>query len=353
MTGRISTVKLFVYEAICAGALDGAPQAAALFPEGWAMLRSIVSDLAAVQGVERVRTMLAPRLRDLAAALGPRIEGIAGGGDALGAFDAEAAAADAALVIAPECDGLLATLSRRVLDAGGRLLGSSPEACDLAGDKLRLSGILRRLDIPAPELARAASEPPRLRYPAALKPRFGAGCIGAFRVANAAGYAAAFDRARAEAPSAELLIGPWIPGIAASASFIAGGGGPIALSPGFQRIAESGGRLRYLGGSIPLAPPELAERATALARRAIAAVPGLRGFAGVDLALGARPEDDAVIEINPRLTTSYLGLRVHHAPRSLAAIWMERVLRGETSGAGEAVPPGPAVEFSPGGAGEL
>ena len=40
-------------------------------------------------------------------------------------------------------------------------------------------------------------------------------------------------------------------------------------------------------------------------------MPGLAGYFGVDLVLGASADgrDDIVIEINPRLTTSYVGLR--------------------------------------------
>jgi len=48
-----------------------------------------------------------------------------------------------------------------------------------------------------------------------------------------------------------------------------------------------------------------------LARRAVECVPGLLGYVGVDLVLGAAEDGsrDFAIEINPRLTTSYLGLR--------------------------------------------
>ena len=49
-----------------------------------------------------------------------------------------------------------------------------------------------------------------------------------------------------------------------------------------------------------------------LASRALEPDPGLAGFVGVDLILDDREDganDDRVVEINPRLTTSYVGLR--------------------------------------------
>jgi hypothetical protein len=83
------------------------------------------------------------------------------------------------------------------------------------------------------------------------------------------------------------------------------------LEPCRQRIAHHGDRLQYLGGELPL-PPDLAARATDLARRAIAALPCWLGYLGIDLVLGpqAGGAGDVVIEVNPRLTTSYIGLRL-------------------------------------------
>jgi len=59
---------------------------------------------------------------------------------------------------------------------------------------------------------------------------------------------------------------------------------------------------------LPLSPV-LNERAQQLALRAVGVVAGLFGYVGVDVVLGASNDADRVIEINPRLTTSYVGLR--------------------------------------------
>jgi predicted ATP-grasp superfamily ATP-dependent carboligase len=107
----------------------------------------------------------------------------------------------------------------------------------------------------------------------------------------------------------ELLVQPFVPGLACSVAFLIGPEEIIALAPCGQHLSNDG-RFRFLGGELPL-PPDLAERAVALGRRAVASVPGLNGYVGVDLVLGASRDgvEDAVIEINPRLTTSYVGLR--------------------------------------------
>src|SRR5207248_1194750 len=86
-----------------------------------------------------------------------------------------------------------------------------------------------------------------------------------------------------------------------------------------------------LGGELPI-PPDLAARAVAVATRAVGCVPGLLGYVGVDLVLGdaADGSRDYAIEINPRLTASYVGLRAL-AGFNLAAA-MLRVAAGDDPG---------------------
>ena len=119
------------------------------------------------------------------------------------------------------------------------------------------------------------------------------------------------------------------PGIAASVAVLCGPSGLFPLPACRQRLSDDG-RFRYLGGSCPL-EPALARRATSLAIRAIRSLADPLGYLGVDLVLGADPngQDDVVIEINPRLTTSYVGLRAI-ASGNLAAA-MLAVAEGRTA----------------------
>ena len=104
-----------------------------------------------------------------------------------------------------------------------------------------------------------------------------------------------------------MILQEFVPGRAASVAFLCGPAGNVPLAPVYQTLSDDG-RFKYLGGELPI-PEELAARAVKIAQRAVDCVPGLLGYVGVDLVLGHAADGDRAIEINPRLTTSYVGLR--------------------------------------------
>jgi predicted ATP-grasp superfamily ATP-dependent carboligase len=126
----------------------------------------------------------------------------------------------------------------------------------------------------------------------------------------------------ASSPSshAAYRVEQFCPGEPVSVALLRGPAGQSALPPCRQRLSDDG-RFQYLGGSLPL-PPPLAYRATRLAERAVAALPNTLGYVGVDLVLGAETDGagDFVIEVNPRLTTSYIGLRAASRENLAAAL---------------------------------
>jgi tyramine---L-glutamate ligase len=211
------------------------------------------------------------------------------------------------LAIAPETDGWLPTLVEKAVRAGHRLLGSSLDAIVLTADKLALAGHWREHGIPRP--ATTDREPTACEaFPVVWKPRDGAGSTATFLLNSA------LDVARAKAHRAAEHTGPmilqeFVPGQAASVAFLCGPAGNVPLLPAFQSLSDDG-RFKYLGGKLPI-PLDLAGRVVRLGQRAVDCVPGLLGYVGVDLVLGdgADGSRDFAIEINPRLTTSYVGLR--------------------------------------------
>ncbi len=301
------------------------------------MLAAVLSDFAALDGVT-VQTMLAA---DHASLPFPSRRTTPSDEECI--FRDLAAWADWSLVIAPEFDDLLYDRCRWVEEGGGCLLGPGSREVRLASDKLMLARSLRQRGVPTPKsvpLAKALAGAATVSFPAVCKPRQGAGSQSTFLVQGRGDLTAL----RRDVPVADLIVQPFVPGVPASVAFLLGPargtdkpqaparGRPVArawglgLPPAAQRLSEDG-RFRYLGGSAPLAPA-LAQRAHTIAWTAVQTRPGLHGYVGVDVVLGDAPDGSAdwVIEINPRLTTSYVGLRAL-ARGNLAGVLL-RVVQG-------------------------
>ena len=94
------------------------------------------------------------------------------------------------------------------------------------------------------------------------------------------------------------------------------------LTANCQQVREVSGRFE-LEAILVNGIPDAHVRYAGLARAIADAIPGLWGYAGVDLILtGNGP---VVLEVNPRLTVSYAGLRsalaTNPAKPSLSALW--------------------------------
>jgi predicted ATP-grasp superfamily ATP-dependent carboligase len=318
--------RIFVYEYTCGGGprpSDESSRAASLFTEGRAMLAAVLEDFRRISGVE-VHTILDARLRDD----WRQHDGVRwiGPGEEEPAFRAAARAADWTLVIAPEFDRILESRCRWVLAEGGRLLGPSPDAVALTADKLALARRFEQENVPTPETACASDcAVPSFPPPYVFKSQMGAGSQEmAFRDAPLTVWDM-LDLTFGQSPK---IVQQYRPGRPASVAFLIGPGPVHALAPASQALSDDGS-FRYLGGRLPLLEG-LAVRAKHIGSRAVQAVSGLFGYVGVDVVLG-RAEDgseDVVIEINPRLTTSYVGLRAL-AVENLAEM-MLRLAQGES-----------------------
>lgn len=303
-------MRVFVYEFATAGGTGHERDhalAVELRGEGQAMLTAVVEDL--TRGGADVQVLIDAELEPTLHSWDvPEIDAmlVRSVDDHQRAFARSVRQADYTLLIAPETGGALLRLAERAVALGGRLLGPGPEFIAIASDKQATAEALARRQVPTPRGAPWTG--PKclggLRFPVVLKPRDGAGSHGVRLLRDA-------DELESLAlpASAPFRVEEFHAGLAASVALLLGPDGASSLVPCAQRLSGDG-RFRYLGGAGPLSEL-VAARATALVEKAVAALPATTGYVGIDLVLGSEPtgQDDVVIEVNPRLTTSYVGLR--------------------------------------------
>lgn len=298
-------MNIFLYEWITGGGLVEEPGTlpASLLTEGETMLVALATDLAALPNT-CISVLRDARLDALLLSRCEVVE-VHSREHQLEELIRLSSEADHTLVIAPEFDGILASTVKRLRSAGAQLINASDEFIGLTADKHRTAQhlVAAGVNVPQATLIDADAEklPTDFSYPAVIKPVDGAGSQDTYLV----------NSYHDEPPPH-----PWprrleryCSGIPASVALLCGPADCFSLPACRQHLTEDG-RLGYLGGSL-LWETELAERATKLATHAVNSVPGALGYVGVDLVLGKEADgsEDVVIEINPRLTTSYVGLR--------------------------------------------
>jgi predicted ATP-grasp superfamily ATP-dependent carboligase len=304
---------VFLYEFITGGgcwSLGNDPPSGSLLAEGMAMRDALACDLAAIKSVERVILTHDVRLpRPQLASHLSKVEWLE-----VDSHDSErrlvcdlTRANESTILIAPEFQDLLLARVRMAEASGGSLISPGSSVVALASDKQRCAEFLAGRGLPVPwgqELAGHGSAIDPALFPAVLKPVDGAGSWLLQRITDQAAL-----RGIDLTAAPRWRLEKYHAGMAASVALLSGPSGLISLAPCAQMLSQDG-RFTYLGGRLPL-PPPVARRAETLALNIGAALPPFRGYLGLDLVLGLAEDgsEDVCIEINPRLTTSYVGLR--------------------------------------------
>lgn len=289
--------RLFVYEHVTGGGLVDQALPASLAREGNMMLEAMVDDLITIGGMEIVVTRdwrLDP-LREPALTLrvgpGENLETVLRRG---------LKEADAIWPVAPESDGILEDVCRFAGACGTPVLGSAPAAINIAARKSATSEVLARHGIAVVPSYRSPAEVPSSCEELVIKPDDGAGCVETLL----------FGRAAASAwwsrhGSNRLVVQPYIAGEALSLSILCADGAADIISCNAQRVHAVGGVFEFRGVAVN-ADPAGRQRYRGLASAIAGAIPGLWGYVGIDLV--ETSGGPVVIEINPRVTTSYAGL---------------------------------------------
>ncbi len=281
------------------------------------MLRAATSDLKTAE--HTVTVILDSRLAALKLPLdADSLVTISNGDKVEPALRDSANDADAVLVIAPESNGTLRRLVELVENTSAASLNSRSQAIGEVTDKGLLFHRLKALGLPTPETVQLNASDgidaakriiqDQLKLPIVVKPVDGVSCGGLSVVHHIDELSAALKKIMQEFPNPLFLAQELIEGVSGSVSLIVSGNKTVPLSLNKQDVVlgtvESASS--YMGGLVPLENP-LASEAFETVEKTVTSLGGLAGYVGVDVVL--TEEKAFVIEVNPRLTTSIVGLR--------------------------------------------
>jgi len=310
-------LKLLVYEHVSGGGFVDEAIPAGVLSEGFGMLATVISDFkAAGHNVTTTLDSRIARLNPLIAA--DCVVPVFSSKETETNLHKISEQADVAYVIAPETGGVLSSVVKLVEQTGVESLNCSANVIKKVSDKAVFYNLMRRRVLPLPETILFSETDDldvvkkvirdRLNFPLIIKPSNGVSCCGLSVVRNEDQLAGAVDKIKRESSSEHFLVQDLIIGAAASVSLLSTGDDVVAISLNRQevKLETSEAPSSYCGGWVPFDNPLQAE-AFEVARKLIKAFPGLRGYIGVDFVL--KENETVVVDVNPRLTTSYVGLR--------------------------------------------
>ena len=280
------------------------------------MLRCLVSDLS--RAGHRTVTLIDSRLRNSSSLIrAAQIISVYSKAQLAKIFWRTLESVDAAYVIAPEGDGTLEAFVRKLGESGVLSLNCSADSIHRSSDKALSFEVLRNAGLRVPETRiidlregseTAAKEAMGIGTSFILKPLSGGGCLGLSLVSTQDEVKVALAKIKRVSKENFVIAQEAIQGIAASVNILCTSEGAswLTLNQQFVRLSSPRFESSYLGGLVPL-EHDLEDQALEAAIRAVESIPGLTGYVGVDMVLA---EDGVhILEVNPRLTTSYIGAR--------------------------------------------
>jgi len=320
-------LKILLLEYITAGGFGGEPLPASLLREGALMRDALVHDFSTLENVSIVTTYDA-RL-DVPQLGGSIIQAVSVEqvSDALATWQQLLKTCDAALVVAPETDGILAHLMKMIEAAGVKNLGCLSSAVKITSSKydtyqqLKSANILTLATYTVDAFLQVDFSQNQLSKNGwIVKPSDGAGCEDTFYFDDEASlreWLRVNQQAVQQRQAAkQFIVQPYQTGMPASISMLCKHGDAWLLSCNQQTItivnddvlqtSAKPAHIHYQGCTVN-GLSQYANAFSQLASDIAAAMPDLNGYVGVDVIVSH--DNIYVVEINPRITTSYIGLR--------------------------------------------
>ncbi len=286
-------MRLLISEFICGGGMANHALPESLKQEGLMMLQALLADCLQLENCEIVTTLDSRiQLQDA----GAEIISVADSKNYMRQLLSSAENFDWTWIVAPESEGVLASTVNSLQKSGCPTLNCSVDAIQNTGDKYKCTELMQSAGIAViPHIAYTDL----IDYPGdvVVKPRFGAGSE------NLSIYKSGVQAKEQIDTPENWIIQPFVEGEHRSLSLLCWRGAAKILSCNVQMLSDfPQPRLRKCVVNAFAADSGLHTLAMQIAQ----VFPGLNGYVGVDYIKTA--SENVVVEINPRLTTSYLGL---------------------------------------------
>lgn len=289
-------MKILIFEYISSGGFNKQELPESLADEGRLMLQALLDNFATIKDIE-LTVMLDSRVAGSINTAGINTVIIGPEHNSEEEFVRLAGHCDAVWPIAPEFDGLLQTLCRTVESMGKPLLTSPADMVAITGNKFHTWQHLKQHGI--------ATVPTRLfecvNYAPGewiIKSVDGAGCANSYLIIDQQDFDLMSSR------NGQYIIQPHLTGKKTSLSclFKQGQGWLLCANLQHFNIIDK----QYHLSEITVNYPGDLNLYWPIVENIARALPELWGYAGIDLI--ETPEKILVLEINPRLTTSFTGI---------------------------------------------
>lgn len=296
-------MKILVFEYISGGGLAGQALPPSLAAEGGLMLQALLDELKCLSSLDLL-VPLDQRCTGVSTPLNAEIVPIASNQDVMSLLPELIAHCDAVWPIAPETDGILAGIAELAVAQRKTLLLSQPDAVAVCGDKLATYRVLSSHGIPVVETRPIATLSDVGFSRSVIKPIDGVGCQGGIIVDNSQEFQQVASGL--EFPGRHI-VQPYCDGQAISLSCLFKQGNGWLICCNQQLIDIANNRFELRGCRVNAGNPRR-DFYQELIQQIARAIPGLWGYLGIDI-IETPDQGPLVLEINPRLTTSYVGIR--------------------------------------------
>jgi predicted ATP-grasp superfamily ATP-dependent carboligase len=327
-------LKVLVYEHVSGGGCAGQDISPSALSEGFGMLRCLVEDFKTAG--HEVTVLLDERLSKLSPPMeAESIVPIFYANEPEKILTSVAKGNDAIYVLAPETGQTLQSFVKLAEKTGKNSLNCESKAIKKVADKTVLFEDLQKLGVsPKTVILNVDDDLSKIKekikkelgYPLVLKPAEGVGCGGLSLVNEEVQLAGALAKICGESTCKNFIAQEFIRGEAASVSLLSTGKKAKVLSLNKQNVILAGPEAAssYEGGAVPF-ENWLKQDAFKIAEKVTEAFSDLKGYVGVDFVF--TEHKPFVVDVNPRLTTSYVGLR-KVARFNVAEALVNAVLKG-------------------------